>query len=257
MYDSYEVPGHRLMPAAKFTLPCNWLQVKDNSMDPVHTAFLHALSSGYQFTEAFGVVPELDWVATEAGMVYIATRRVGDLVWVRVCDFMPPNVHQFTREIEEATEAKPASRPVIIRWAVPNDDALTTNFELAQVDPAWGLTAEQVAQPGFGQSGDRSYAERQRFPADFDAQSSQRAIAVHDLEHLASTDRGVIMLRRLVRDGIRAVARGEDPFGATWPEDKAIRTFTQDVVLRVPPAPTPEEDRRLLRATGRQVVEHA
>ena len=30
-------------------------------MDPVHTAFLHALSSGYQFTEAFGVVPELDW----------------------------------------------------------------------------------------------------------------------------------------------------------------------------------------------------
>ena len=94
------------MPAAKFALPCNWLQVKDNSMDPVHTAFLHALSSGYQFTEAFGVVPELDWMTTEAGMVYIATRRVGELVWVRVCDFMPPNVHQFTREIEEATRGR-------------------------------------------------------------------------------------------------------------------------------------------------------
>ena len=191
MYDSYAVPGLQLMPAAKFMLPCNWLQVKDNSMDPVHTAFLHALSSGYQFTEAFGVVPELDWVTTEAGMVYIATRRMGELIWVRVCDYMPPNVHQFTREIEEATAEKPASRPVIIRWAVPNDDAETTNFELAQVDPAWGLTAEQVAQPGFGQSGDRSYAERQRFPADYDAQSSQRPIAVHALEHLASTDRGV------------------------------------------------------------------
>jgi phenylpropionate dioxygenase-like ring-hydroxylating dioxygenase large terminal subunit len=257
LYDSYEVKGSTLMPAARFMLPCHWLQVKDNSMDPVHTAFLHALSSGYQFTEAFGVVPELDWVATEAGMVYIATRRVGELVWVRVCDFMPPNVHQFTREVEEATAAKPASRPVIIRWAVPNDDALTTNFELAQVDPAWRLTAEQVAQPGFGQSGDRPYAERQRFPADFDAQSSQRSVAVHALEHLASTDRGVIMLRRIVRDGIRAVARGEDPFGVAWPEDKAIRTFTQDVVLRVPAAPTLEEDRRLLRATGRQVVEQA
>ena len=107
-------------------------------------------------------------------MVYIATRRVGDLVWVRVCDFMPPNVHQFTREIEEATAAKPASRPVIIRWAVPNDDTQTTNFELAQVDPAWGLTPEQVARPGFGQSDDRPYDERQRFPADYDAQSSQR-----------------------------------------------------------------------------------
>jgi phenylpropionate dioxygenase-like ring-hydroxylating dioxygenase large terminal subunit len=254
MYDSYDVAGHQLMPAAKFMLPCNWLQVKDNSMDPVHTAFLHALSSGYQFTEAFGAVPELDWKLTDAGMVYLATRRVGDLVWVRVCDFMPPNVHQFTREIEEANEPKPASRPVIIRWAVPNDDTHTTNFELAQVDPAWGLTPEQVGRPGFGQSDDRPYAERQRFPADFDAQSSQRTIAVHALEHLASTDRGVIMLRRIVRDGIRAVARGRDPYGARRPTGKTIPTFTQDVVLRVPPAASAEADRRLLRATGRSVI---
>jgi len=252
MYDSYAVPGLRLMPAATFALPCNWLQVKDNSMDPVHTAFLHALSSGYQFTEAFGVVPELDWMTTEAGMVYIATRRVGDLVWVRVCDFMPPNVHQFTREIEDASQAKSASRPVVIRWAVPNDDGQTTNFELAQVDPAWGLTPAEVARPGFGQSDDRPYAERQRQPADFDAQSSQRRIAVHDLEHLASTDRGVIMLRRIVRDGIRAVARGEDPAGLG--HGKIIRTFTQDTVVRVPPAADPDEDRRLLRATGRDTV---
>ncbi|HEX6210002.1 MAG TPA: aromatic ring-hydroxylating dioxygenase subunit alpha, partial [Methylomirabilota bacterium] len=222
--------------------------------DPVHTAFLHALSSGYQFTEAFGVVPELDWAPTEAGMVYIATRRVGELVWVRVCDFMPPNVHQFTREIEQATEAKPPSRPVIVRWAVPSDDTETINFELAQVDPAWGLTAEQVASPGFGQSDDRPYAERQRFPADFDAQSSQRTIAVHALENLASTDRGVIMLRRIVREGIRAVARGEDPFGVDGHRGKAIRTFTQDLVLRVPPAATPQADRQLLRATGRRVL---
>ncbi len=254
LYDSFEVPGHTLMPAAQFVLPCNWLQVKDNSMDPVHTAFLHALSSGYQFTEAFGVVPELDWQTTEAGMVYIATRRVGDLVWVRVCDFMPPNVHQFTREIEEATVAKPASRPVIIRWAVPNDDTHTTNFELAQVDPAWGLTPAQVAAPGFGQSDDRPYDERQRFPADFDAQSSQRPIAVHALEHLASSDRGVIMLRKIVRDGIRAVADGKDPWGTQWREGAIIKTFTQDVVFRIPAAPDPEADRRLLRTTGRSVV---
>jgi hypothetical protein len=242
------------MPAAKFMLPCNWLQVKDNSMDPVHTAFLHALSSGYQFTPAFGAVPELDWKLTDAGMVYLATRRVADLVWVRVCDYMPPNIHQFTREIEEANEPKEASRPVIIRWAVPNDDTHTTNFELAQVDPAWGLTPEQVGRPGFGQSDDRPYDERQRFPADFDAQSSQRTIAVHALENLASTDRGVIMLRRIVRDGIRAVARGRDADGTRWPEGKTIKTFTQDIVLRVPPPGSAEADRKLLRTTARSVI---
>src|SRR5260370_14740654 len=131
-------------------------------MDSVHTVFLHALSSGYQYTPAFGVVPQIDWLTTEAGMVYIATRRVNDLVWVRVCDFMPPNVHQFTREIEEAVEPKSASRSVIIRWAVPNDDTRTTHFELAQVDPAWGLTADDRARPGFGQSGDRTYDTRPR-----------------------------------------------------------------------------------------------
>ena len=101
---------------------------------------------------------------------------------------------------------------------------------------------------------DRPYAERQSHPADFDAQSSQRTIAVHALEHLGSADRGVIMLRRIVRDGIRAVARGTDPFGSRRPEGKVIRTFTQDVVFRVPPAPSPEADRRLLRATGRSVL---
>ena len=178
------------MPAGKFALPCNWLQIKDNSMDPVHTSFLHAISSGYQFTEAFGALAELDWAETPYGMMYIATRRLGDLVWVRVADFMAPNIHQFTRELEDATKEKAASRPVVIRWAVPIDDTHTWNMELAQVDPAWGLTPEQIGSPGFGQSDDRPYEERQRHPADFDAQASQREIAVHALEHLASTDRG-------------------------------------------------------------------
>jgi hypothetical protein len=254
IYDTYDLPGFALRPAARFELPCNWLQIKDNSMDPVHTAFLHALSSGYQFTAAFGQVPEMEWQDRPFGMIYVATRRVGDLVWVRVADFMAPNVHQFTREIEEAGAERLGYRPVIIRWAVPNDDTRTTNFELAQVDPAWGLDLDAVARPGFGQSDDRPYAERQRQPADYDAQSSQRPIAVHALEHLGSSDRGVIMLRRIVRDGIRAVARGEDPREIAVAARGIIATHAQDSVLRIPPLADAEADAELLRATGRRVV---
>jgi phenylpropionate dioxygenase-like ring-hydroxylating dioxygenase large terminal subunit len=256
VYDTFGMDGYRLMPAARFELPCNWLQVKDNSMDPVHTSFLHALSSGYQFTAAFGTLAELDWLETPFGMIYIATRRVGDYVWVRVCDFMPPNVHQFTRELEEADAERIAYRPVITRWAVPNDDTHTTNFELAAIPDDWEVDEAAVAQPGFGQSNDRPYAERQRHPADFDAQSSQRTIAVHALEHLASTDRGVIMLRRIVRSGIRAVARGEEPF-SLGRDGAVIRTLAQDTVLKIPPRPDPAADRRLLRDTGRRVVGYA
>ena len=253
-YDTFELPDFELHPAAGFVLPCNWLQIKDNSMDPVHTSFLHALSSGYHFTPAFGALAELDWQEMPYGMLYAATRRVGDFVWVRICDFMAPNVHQFTRELEEAAGERIGYRPVVIRWAVPLDDTVTMNFELAQVDPAWGLTRADIARPGFGQSSDRSYADRQRQPGDYDAQSSQRTIAVHDLEHLASTDRGVIMLRKIVRDGIRAVEAGESPRGVSFDAVEPIRTHCQDTVLKIPPAATPEDDRALLRHTGRRVV---
>jgi nitrite reductase/ring-hydroxylating ferredoxin subunit len=257
IYDTFDLPGFALTPAARFELPCNWLQIKDNSMDPIHTSFLHAISSGNQFTAAFGALAELAWERTPYGMVYVATRRVGDHVWVRVCDFMAPNVHQFTREIEDAGRHKVASRPVIIRWAVPVDDTHTWSMELAQVDPAWGLTADDVARPGFGQSNDRPYEERQRHPADYDAQSSQRDIAVHALEHLASTDRGVIMLRQIVRDGIRAVAAGRDPVEILREPGPPITTYTQDTVLRIPAEPDPEADRRLLRETGVKVLRGA
>jgi phenylpropionate dioxygenase-like ring-hydroxylating dioxygenase large terminal subunit len=254
VYDTFALPGFDLHPAAGFVLPCNWLQIKDNSMDPVHTSFLHALSSGYHFTTAFSALAELEWQETAYGMIYIATRRVGDFVWVRICDFMAPNVHQFTRELEEAARERIGYRPVVIRWAVPLDDTQTMNFELAQVDPAWGLTPAQIAQPGFGQSADRPYEERQRHPGDYDAQSSQRAIAIHDLEHLASTDRGVIMLRKIVRDGIRAVEAGELPRGVSLGAGATIRTHCQDTVVKIPAAGTPDEDRALLRHTGRRVV---
>jgi len=50
------------------------------------------------------------------------------------------------------------------------------------------------------------------------------------------------------------VAGGGDPWGTHSREGKIIRTFTQDAVLRIPPAPCPEADRKLLRATGRSVI---
>lgn len=62
------------------------------------------------------------------------------------------------------------------------------------------------------------------------------------------------MLRRLVREGIRAVQRGEDPPGLVRGPHAPIPTYSQDTVLRIPPAPTPEADRALLRAEGRKVA---
>jgi hypothetical protein len=48
----------------------------ENGMDPAHTAFLHTIISGSQFTNEFGVMPELEFVETRVGMMSIGTRRV-------------------------------------------------------------------------------------------------------------------------------------------------------------------------------------
>ena len=62
-------------------------------MDPVHTAFLHTRVTGTQFTDQFGVIPETEYFETPIGMHYVASRRVGENVWVRVSDFILPNLH--------------------------------------------------------------------------------------------------------------------------------------------------------------------
>ena len=97
----------------------------------------------------------------------------------------------------------------------------------------------------------RPYEDRQRYPADYDAQVGQREIAVHGLEHLASTDKGVIMMRRMIRDGIRAIEEGRDPVGVFRdPSPDPIPTYGYETAAKVPPAPTPEEDEELIRETG-------
>ncbi len=251
IYDMYALAGFRAMPGPRYLLPCNWLQVKDNCMDQVHTAFLHTIVSGCQFTEAFADVGVLEWQKTPIGMIYIHTRRVGPMIWVHMADFMPPNVHQFPPTWEEAKEEKIFQRPQATNWAVPIDDTHTMNIRFTYVNDE---DPKRLNPTRLGQEGGRSYEDAQRQPGDYEAQTSQRPVAVHALEHLGATDRGVTMLRGLVREGIRAVQRGEDPPGLLRGPHAPIPTYSQDTVLRIPPAPTAEQDQELLRREGRKVA---
>jgi hypothetical protein len=106
-----------------------------------------------------------------------------------------------------------------------------------------------------GQLAADSYDEGQRRPGDFEAQVSQRPVAVHGLEHLGATDRGVTVFRNQLRRGIRAVKTGADPAGIFRDEGRLIPTYCNDTVVRVPPAKTPELDKKLMRATGRKLAD--
>jgi phenylpropionate dioxygenase-like ring-hydroxylating dioxygenase large terminal subunit len=250
--DTFDLPGYRLVARAPVVWECNWLQVKENSMDPAHLAFLHTLPGSQGFTEDLGALGEWDWMETPAGMVYIDTRRQGDRVWVRVADFIPPNIHQFPPNADPMAKRTTINRPMATTWAVPLDD--THTMQIGYYRAPEGQETRRGA--GFGQDASRPYEERQRVPGDYDAQVSiHSGLARHGLEHLASTDRGVTMLRNMIRRGIQATQNGEDPRHGIEHNRGVIATFAHDrVVAGIPAAPTAAEDSRLLREVARDVV---
>jgi hypothetical protein len=109
---------------------------------------------------------------------------------------------------------------------------------------------------GFGQDGNRPYDERQQVPGDYDAQTSiHGGMARHGLEHLATTDRGIIMMRNMIRRAIRAVKKGETLDSPMQRNGAAVPTYSHDrVVSGIAPAKTPEADRKLVREIARGVV---
>ena len=255
---AYIRPGWRMIPGRKYFYPCNWLQIMENTMDPAHTAFFHTIISGAMFTEEFGVLPELEFVETAIGMFYIGTRRVGDNVWARMVEAVLPNWQQVAPIWENGRHEHPFSGPMMSRWNVPLDDTNTMFIEFRHVcetegvDPGMvGRSQRHAARPGRG-GFLRGGPVR---PGDYESQVSQRPIAVHGLEHLGATDRGVSMFRNLLRRGIRAVKAGDDPAGLCRDAGAVIPTYCNNTVVRIPPAADLARDKQLMRETGRRLAE--
>ena len=186
-------------------------------------------------------------------MIGIHTRRVGEFIWVRLGDYIMPNVDQFAPSRFRPTGELDFGPLYMTAWTVPVDDTHTVAFQFRYAPE--NSEQRSVARPlRSSQSINRTYEDRQRQPGDYEAQESQRPIAVHALEHLGATDRGVTLVRKLLREGIRALQRGEDPKRAVSCVGNAISTYCRNTVLRVPPAESPEADRELLRNTGRKVA---
>jgi hypothetical protein len=195
-------------------------------------------------------------------MIYITTRRVGDFTWVRINDIILPNLAQAGAIWEAGTKEKAFTRMSLTRWTVPIDDISSLvigvrHFNNGVNDPEGHRHSEAACGKEtvdfLGQTGERPYDQRQRVPGDFDAQVSQRPIAVHALEHLGTTDRGVSMLRQMVRKGIRAVGNDREPDCMRGEPGKVIATYCSDSVVRVPPH-AGRNDEIVLRDIGRAVA---
>jgi len=196
---------------------CNWLQIQENATDPFHTFFLHSTISGLQFTPAYAAKPSVKFQRTPYSVQYArdAVLPNGNR-WLRVGENFCPNARSLPPQTETGEEAG-LHRGRFIGWWVPVDNTHTIGFQLETLFNTKDKQDESVwatASPGRSNSKQRparTYEDTQRRPDDCEAQVSQGPIAVHALEHLATSDGGVVLVRRMLREALQAIERGEDP----------------------------------------------
>lgn len=257
--DATVMPDNRMKPYLIHS-PCNWLQMSENAMDPFHVAFLHTRVSGPQFSEVFAALPQIEYHETAHGFFYTNARRVGDFIWVRVHDFLLPNFSQNGAVFEDVSHVRYFGRPGLTRWVTPVDD--TNSLVIAwrhfnERDDPKGLGRPQDVGVGktdfYGQSAELPYEERQDSPGDWDAWVSLGVISSHAREHLATTDKGVAMLRRRILKEIEELARGVEPLRPEPQSDLAVPTMAGDTILRIP-ASEGQDDRELIQQVCRAIA---
>jgi phenylpropionate dioxygenase-like ring-hydroxylating dioxygenase large terminal subunit len=198
-------------------IPYHWLQNWENVVDPYHVHVLHSTFSGTQFAEGFKVMPQVDFETVDNGVIYHAHRKFGDgRAMDRINSAILPNITAIP-----PLDLSPG-RATWIGWHVAVDDTQFRGF--FAVKTRTGGTFAPMKMHNGKSWAQLSAKERQDFPGDFEAQGGQGRVTLHSEEHLAQSDRGIGMLRRMMRKQIAVVAAGGDPLGVSFdPEDATVR----------------------------------
>ena len=257
VFDTMRLPDDTMAPLL-IPVPCNWVQVFENSADPFHVTFLHTRVSGPQFQENLKLLPTVTYHERPTGQFYTSARKVGDLAWFRVHDHLLPNFSQNGGMHVEGNAPVYFVRTGLTRWIVPVDDTNTLyvawrHFN-AETDP-YGKGKPELcgynSADFYGQTDERDYERRQRSPGDYEAWIGQGETTVHAREIMAYTDKGVAAFRRRLRRAIRRLAEGTPPPPMTA-YGQPIPTYGGDTILRVPP--TNIDDVTLLEGLSHKIA---
>jgi nitrite reductase/ring-hydroxylating ferredoxin subunit len=196
-----------------------------------------------------------EWHEFAGGVLSIRAERFGEHVHLRVGNYIMPNIVEFapprrrgaigTELVDREVGYEP---PEGTDWQIPIDDTHTLRLGFDYVADTEDARRQEVVRgetevkpQSFTQHKREDYAARQREPADYEAQQG-RPIAIHALEHLGTTDRGVMLIRKQLREGIRAVQHGDDPIGVARVAGQTVPSHCRNTILRLPPAADPEAD---------------
>ena len=208
-------------------IPCNWLQHFENVVDPLHVPILHGSFSGAQFTAAMAPMPDVAFEPTETGVKVRTTRPAeGGGVLYRVTEAVLP-----TLRVVPNPRVAQFARVESLGWVLPIDDTSFRIYVAGRVKQAGDIGRMRSKFAGKFWW-DMTEAEHRAQPGDYEAQVGQGDITLHSEEHLAGSDRGLAMLRRLLRRQVRAVAEGRDPAGVSFDPDAAPVVFEAGNYLR-------------------------
>lgn len=220
----------------------NWFNFFENSADPCHICILHRhtgygeQSWGDQFF-SYTDMPDIEFVETDYGLKVVMTKP-GPSAGTEFVDTMSlalPSiiqvgdtefVHAKVDAVKLMTEGSQCEH---VLFLTPNDDEhftiFTVNyytgsdaefFEKLKAMRATEVPKEEV----------RPYDNRKYMPfkgnvrqEDIMSQSTQGLLGERD-ERLGTSDKGVILFRRIIRDAIAAAQKGERPKGVRT-KDKA------------------------------------
>ncbi|GAA0761419.1 Rieske 2Fe-2S domain-containing protein [Ideonella azotifigens] len=196
----------------------NWFQLFDNFADPFHVAITHYAINGMQFTESFGIMPEVETKYTDDGVVNRSLRRLPDgRLHQRIAQVIMPNLHCTPGVTDEDMSYSS------IGWLVPADDTSYRHYVLYRMGPNNDAIANLellgFLKDNWGPKHGRPFREwsledHQNWQTDYASQKGQGDITLHSEEHLTVPDTAIGMARRMFKKQGLAVASGKSPVGA-------------------------------------------
>lgn len=214
-------------------LPCNWLQIMENSVDPIHGEWLHGRYAEY--------------LEEKAGAEKVNSARYGrehEKIGFDVFEWGIIKRRVLKGHTEDDDDWKighPLMFPNFLKvggngryefqYRVPVDDTSTLHvwYQVLKVPSSIDLP-HQDEVPSFTmpyRDENGMFLVETVNGQDIMAWITQGAISDRTKEHLGSTDKGVILYRKLLREQLAAMEAGEDPMGV-------IRKETNDNCIPLP-----------------------
>lgn len=208
-------------------IPCNWLQHYENVVDPFHVPILHGSFSGAQFTQTMAPIPNVTFEMSSRGVTVRSTRKADDgKTFYRVTEAALPTL----RVVPNPRVAQYA-RVESIGWVLPIDDTSFRIYVAGRVKRSGDIGRMRSKMNGKFWW-ELSEEEHQKFPGDYEAQVGQGPITIHSEERFAQSDRGILMMRRMLHDQLDRIAKGEDPIGVSFDPNAAPVEFEAGNYIR-------------------------